>query len=364
MSYRGRSNGSYANHHNPNRTVASVQNSRSLKAKLIDAGLKAPIAKAPEQWMNAPNRFDLHEVDDPKTKELAAKIEAKGSVAGSTATYNKATGWMSISFSDIPSSEVRSEMKSLGFRYNPVRKQWVAKWYPSREALAKKFSGSVEQVDIKPNWAAKAEHAAELAAKHESLSSVAHAEADRIGDLIPFGQPVLVGHHSERHHRRDLERIENKIGKAIEENKIAESYAEKAARYGEKATGEKPDVIFRRIKKLEAEERKMLRRLNDSDYSRTPADKEHFNKWLNHYRQRLDVEREKYRASGGIPTDKFNLKQGDRVRTKHGLGTVGLVSEKTLRVLLDPFENGRPRWIYANAKGESLLSKDDIVGKI
>lgn len=33
---------------------------------------------------------------------------------------------------------------------------------------------------------------------------------------IPLGQPILVGHHSERRHRKHLERIENKVRKGFE----------------------------------------------------------------------------------------------------------------------------------------------------
>ena len=34
----------------------------------------------------------------------------------------------------------------------------------------------------------------------------AFASSDRIADAIPLGQPILVGHHSEGHHRRDIAR--------------------------------------------------------------------------------------------------------------------------------------------------------------
>jgi hypothetical protein len=49
-------------------SVRQVQASRSKRAKAIDAGLKAPIAKTPEQWMKQPNRFDLPNIDTPKRK--------------------------------------------------------------------------------------------------------------------------------------------------------------------------------------------------------------------------------------------------------------------------------------------------------
>jgi len=264
LNYRGKSKSSYGNHRS-GRSVAGVQNNRSFRAKITDAGLKAPIAKSIEQWMDAPNRFDLPEVDNPKesipakqVQELKADIKdeklagpdyreqaqslekagfekeaeqlrdiakqedghkailtaivedkpkvavvVKPMVEGSTATYNKATGWMAISFSSIPAPELRTEMKANGFRYNPVRKQWVAKWYPFREDLAKKFAGEVEQVDITPNWVAKAEYAANMVAKHEQESDRHYDEKRKIMDNIPFGQPILVGHYSEKYHRSD-----------------------------------------------------------------------------------------------------------------------------------------------------------------
>ena len=45
--------------------------------------------------------------------------------------------------------------------------------------------------------------------------------ARKIGDMIPFGQPILVGHHSERRHRRDLDRIDANMRKAVEAAKEA-----------------------------------------------------------------------------------------------------------------------------------------------
>lgn len=42
-----------------------------------------------------------------------------------------------------------------------------------------------------------------------------------IGSRIPFGQPILVGHHSERGHRRAIEKMHNQTRNAIE----ADSYA-------------------------------------------------------------------------------------------------------------------------------------------
>ncbi len=52
-------------------------------------------------------------------------------------------------------------------------------------------------------------------------------EADKISNMIPFGQPILVGHHSEGRHRRDLTGIENNTRKGYEELKKAEYYEQR-----------------------------------------------------------------------------------------------------------------------------------------
>lgn len=74
-------------------------------------------------------------------------------------------------------------------------------------------------------------------AKREQWAEGRKADAARhweAGDLreeksgIPFGQPVLVGHHSERHHRRALERADGHIQKAIESTDMAQHHISKA----------------------------------------------------------------------------------------------------------------------------------------
>jgi DNA repair exonuclease SbcCD ATPase subunit len=47
--------------------------------------------------------------------------------------------------------------------------------------------------------------------------------------VIPMGQPILVGHHSKRGHRRLLEKSDNKMRSGIEDHDMAQHHAEKAA---------------------------------------------------------------------------------------------------------------------------------------
>lgn len=67
-----------------------------------------------------------------------------------------------------------------------------------------------------------------LAEKNEQISDSSYATAKQIGSFIPFGQPILVGHHSEKRHRSDLNKIDNAMRKSIEADKKAEYYAQRA----------------------------------------------------------------------------------------------------------------------------------------
>jgi len=53
--------------------------------------------------------------------------------------------------------------------------------------------------------------------------------ASEMGSVIPFGQPILVGHHSESGHRALLNKIDNAYRKASENYDKAEYYQGKAA---------------------------------------------------------------------------------------------------------------------------------------
>lgn len=45
---------------------------------------------------------------------------------------------------------------------------------------------------------------------------------------IPFGQPILVGHHSEKRHRRDISKSWDAMGKSVEYSEKAQAHENKA----------------------------------------------------------------------------------------------------------------------------------------
>lgn len=74
----------------------------------------------------------------------------------------------------------------------------------------------------------KLERRREWAEKAKARSAQRFGIAHQIADGIPMGQPILVGHHSERHARRDQERIHNNMGKGVELGRLAEHHDSKA----------------------------------------------------------------------------------------------------------------------------------------
>ena len=55
----------------------------------------------------------------------------------------------------------------------------------------------------------------EKADRHTTTALAAHKKARELGDQIPFGQPILVGHHSENRMRRHANRIHQAMDTAV-----------------------------------------------------------------------------------------------------------------------------------------------------
>lgn len=76
----------------------------------------------------------------------------------------------------------------------------------------------------------KAERLLTWAEGHRQKSEQYSKQSDAISSIIPLGQPILIGHHSEGRHRRDLDRIHNYEKKRFEHYDIAEKYERRAQR--------------------------------------------------------------------------------------------------------------------------------------
>lgn len=186
-----------------------------------------------------------------------------------TATYSPDDNKLRLYASTRLDSELYDRVKAAGFKWAPKQELFVAPaWTPGREDLLIELAGEIEDEDR-----SLVDRAEERADRFEDYSGKRAADAERahkvvaaIADNIPLGQPILVGHHSERRARKDAERIESGMRKAVkmwDTSKYWEDRAAGALRHARYK--ELPTVRARRIKRIEADKRKSERSRKDAE---------------------------------------------------------------------------------------------------
>lgn len=108
----------------------------------------------------------------------------------------------------------------------------------------------------------RAQRLSDRADREEGKSDARRATVESITAGIPFGQPILVGHHSQRRAERDAERIHSNMAAAIEHEDRAR-HARHQARQAQAATGARHSqvTVGNRIERLAAEIRRAERAL-------------------------------------------------------------------------------------------------------
>jgi len=101
-----------------------------------------------------------------------------------------------------------------------------------------------------------------LAAKHSDLAKQSYNQSTEMSKCIPMGQPILIGHYSEKSDRNFRDRIWNKMGQSVKHNDIAECYKAKAAAAdsNDAIYGDDPEAITKvsaKIAELEANQESM-----------------------------------------------------------------------------------------------------------
>ena len=165
--------------------------------------------------------------------------------------------------------EVYERVKAAGFRWAPKQDLFVAPaWTPEREDLLIELCGEIDDEDT-----SLVERAEERADRFDGYREKRGAEAesarqavDAIADNIPLGQPILVGHHSQRRAERDAQKIENGMRRAVSLWKTSKYWNSRAAGVMRHASY-KHDAgkTMRRIKKLEAERRAWGREISTTE---------------------------------------------------------------------------------------------------
>lgn len=119
--------------------------------------------------------------------------------------------------------------------------------------------------DYEERLAARKDRYAELAEKNEKEADRRFRTATEIGSGIPLGQPILVGHHSERGHRAALRKIDTNMAKGSEAYDKAKHYRSKALSAGKAGvSSDDPEAISKlrsKLRKLE-DRREGLKKAN------------------------------------------------------------------------------------------------------
>lgn len=101
-------------------------------------------------------------------------------------------------------SSIRRARELLAITYKkPAPKSKAQKAWEGRPDFEQRREGRVERLEAR-------------AKKARSEGRARLDSSSRIADAIPMGQPILVGHHSEKRHRRDIERIQTNATKGFE----------------------------------------------------------------------------------------------------------------------------------------------------
>lgn len=165
--------------------------------------------------------------------------------------------------------DVYLRLKNNGFIWAPKQELFVAPmWTPTREDICLELCGEIEDEDK-----SLVERAEERNQRFESYSEnrrkdaeTAKAAVSAIAENIPFGQPILVGHHSEKRARRHAEKIQNGMERAVRMWDQSDYWKERARgvlRHAEY----KADrfATARRIKKLESDLRKSKNTIHEAE---------------------------------------------------------------------------------------------------
>ena len=131
----------------------------------------------------------------------------------------------------------------------------------------------------------------ELAEKRAIEAQELYDRAHSMADAIPFGQPILIGHHSEKRDRNFRDRIGRTFERATETAEKAKHYAEKADRLENNTaiSSDDPDAIGALREKQRADVEKVIE-IGDITITDSPTENRVLiaflgipDEWIRHY---------------------------------------------------------------------------------
>lgn len=224
---------------------------------------------------------------------------------GMTATYSPEDNKLRLYSATRLDKETYELVRKNGFIYAPKQSLFVAPmWTPCRARLLEKLCGEIgdEETTLAERAEQRAERFEGYQSKRKNDAESAYKQMKSISEHIPMGQPILVGHHSERRARKDADRIEACMQKTVKMWECSEYWEDRAKGViGHANYKDRMDVRVRRVKGLEADKRKYEREIAKCQKS--------LELW-NHPEKELTLNRalaiaDHYSLWGSYPLDKY-----------------------------------------------------------
>jgi hypothetical protein len=186
-----------------------------------------------------------------------------------TASYDPSDNKLRLRCSQRLDAETFARVKAAGFIWAPRQELFVAPaWTPDREDLLIEMAGEIgpEETTIAERAEARAERFDTYSAHRVRDAESAASAVSQITAGIPLGQPILIGHHSQRRAERDAKKVENGTRKAAKMWDTAAYWLERAeGAIAHADRKERVDVRVRRIKTIEADKRRSERQIKDAE---------------------------------------------------------------------------------------------------
>jgi hypothetical protein len=163
------------------------------------------------------------------------------------------------------------------------------------------------------------------AARETGRSDASYLASNEAVRGIEPGQPILLGHHSQRRHERDIARSHTHMSASVEHSRKAERAEGRAAEVQRQTRRrENPVVMGRRVERLERNQRTLERRLRGaSEAPNTRAE-------LADIKTEIEFLRSSIAGSGVKQYTRADLQPGDKVKIRGSWDTVLKANPKTV----------------------------------
>jgi hypothetical protein len=183
----------------------------------------------------------------------------------SHATYSLEDNTLRLYRTCRQSPELFDRILKAGFRNAPKQGCYFAIWTPKREDLCIELGGEIEEEEssVLDRAEAKAERLSTIATNQQKLANNQYQRADTLSQRFYMGQPILVGHHSERSARATQSRMHNAMRNSIDATNKSQHYSERAdsvLRHAQRKGSQ--STRLNRIKKIMADMRSRQRDIN------------------------------------------------------------------------------------------------------